>query len=231
MSMWLVPLSRILNAQGLGRLAPYGYATFALAAFVSPLIFGAMADRHTSPSKVMRWLATVSGLTLIPTTLSIQYGWSALTVLLLLQIYAITATPTTSLASTIVFSPGFGRSKALFDSSTPPDVNSSVLIRSIPSLTVTVSETAPTSSRRSTCSRVPIGSTSSLRIAFIESRGLHHHLVVTAYQECRLVESRIVGLQLGGHIRVGIGDHDSRSRHGRRLRIRHVPEDRSARLL
>jgi len=103
-SMWLVPLGRILNAQGLGKLSPYAYATFALAAFFSPLIFGAMADRHTSPSKVMRWLAAVSGLTLLPTTFSIQQGWSSAIVLLLLQLYAITASPTTSLASTIVFS-------------------------------------------------------------------------------------------------------------------------------
>jgi len=103
-SMWLVPLSRILNAQGFGKLSPYAYGTFALAAFFSPLIFGAMADRQTSPSRVMRWLATISGLTLIPATLSIYYGWPSAIVLLLLQIYAITRRQTTSLASTIVFS-------------------------------------------------------------------------------------------------------------------------------
>src|SRR6267142_6199338 len=83
-SMWLVPLSRILTAQGLGKLSPYAYGTFALAAFFSPLIFGAMADRQTSPSRVMRWLATISGLTLIPATLSIYYGWPSAIVLLLL---------------------------------------------------------------------------------------------------------------------------------------------------
>jgi MFS family permease len=103
-SMWLVPLGRILTAQGFGKLSPYAYATFAVAAFFSPLIFGAMADRHTSPSRVMRWLAAVSGLTLLPATLSIHYGWPSGIILLLLQIYAITASPTTSLASTIVLS-------------------------------------------------------------------------------------------------------------------------------
>jgi MFS family permease len=103
-SMWLVPLGRILDAQGFGSLSPYAYGTFALSAFFSPLIFGAMADRHTAPSKVMRWLAAVSGLTLLPTTLSIQQHWPVGTVLLLLQLYAITASPTTSLAATIVFS-------------------------------------------------------------------------------------------------------------------------------
>lgn len=104
MSMWLVPLARILDSQGLGRFSPYAYGTFALAAFVSPLIFGAMADRQTSPAKVMRWLAVVSGLTLLPTAFSIKNGWPPAIVLLLLQLYSITATPTTSLAATIVFS-------------------------------------------------------------------------------------------------------------------------------
>jgi len=103
-SMWLVPLARILNAQGFEKLSPYAYATFAVSAFFSPLIFGAMADRQTSPSKVMRWLAVVSGLTLLQATLSIDHRWPAAAVLLLLQVYAITASPTTSLASAIVFS-------------------------------------------------------------------------------------------------------------------------------
>jgi MFS family permease len=103
-SMWLVPLSRILNAQGFKELSPYAYGTFAVSAFFSPLIFGAMADRQTSPSRVMRWLAIISGLTLLPATLSIYYGWPSAIALLLLQLYAITASPTTSLASAIVFS-------------------------------------------------------------------------------------------------------------------------------
>jgi len=53
--MWLVPLSGVLNAHGLGNLRPYAYATSALACFVSPLIFGAMADRHASPAREPCW--------------------------------------------------------------------------------------------------------------------------------------------------------------------------------
>jgi hypothetical protein len=46
---WLVTLGSVLEVHGLAGVRPYAYATTAVAAFVSPLLFGAMADRHTSP--------------------------------------------------------------------------------------------------------------------------------------------------------------------------------------
>jgi MFS family permease len=102
--MWLVPLSHILNANGLGRCASYAYATYALAAFVSPLIFGAMADRHASPVLVLRGLALASAISLTLTSWSIGRGLSAAGVLAFIQLYAVTAVATTSITSTIVFS-------------------------------------------------------------------------------------------------------------------------------
>ena len=57
LGMWFVPLSAVLDAHGLHTIKPCAFATSALAAFVSPLIFGAMADRHASPVKVLRGLA------------------------------------------------------------------------------------------------------------------------------------------------------------------------------
>src|SRR5271167_3496121 len=55
--MWLVPLTTVLYAHCLQLIKPYAYVATALAAFVSPLIFGAMADHHASPVKVLRGLA------------------------------------------------------------------------------------------------------------------------------------------------------------------------------
>lgn len=104
MGMVLVPLSRILGAHGLAKLSPYAYATFALASFVSPLVFGAMADRHASPVKVLRGLSLASAATVALACWSIGRGWPAGAVLALIQLYAITFVPTTSIASTIVFS-------------------------------------------------------------------------------------------------------------------------------
>ena len=102
--MWLVPLSHILNAHGLGRYASYAYATYALAAFVSPLIFGAMADRHASPVLVLRGLALTSAISVTLASWSIGKGLPAGFVLAFIQVYAVTAVATSSITSTIVFS-------------------------------------------------------------------------------------------------------------------------------
>src|SRR5437667_32278 len=104
LGMWLVPLSHILDAHGLAELRPYAYATSAVAAFVSPLIFGAMADRHASPVLVLRGLAAASSAGAALASWSIGQGWRPGAVLAVIQVYAIVATPTTSIASTIIFS-------------------------------------------------------------------------------------------------------------------------------
>ena len=54
---WFVPLGTVLDAHGYNSIKPLAFGCSALAAFVSPLIFGAMADRHASPVKVLRGLA------------------------------------------------------------------------------------------------------------------------------------------------------------------------------
>ncbi|HEY5912582.1 MAG TPA: MFS transporter [Verrucomicrobiae bacterium] len=102
--MWMVPLTRVLSAHGLSGLRPYAYATSAVAAFVSPLIFGAMADRHASPVRVLRWLACASAVTMALGSWSIGRGWPAGVVLALTQLYAVCAAPTSSISTTIVFS-------------------------------------------------------------------------------------------------------------------------------
>ena len=104
MGMWMVPLSRVLAAHGFPGLAPYAFATSAVAALVSPLIFGAMADRHASPVRVLRWLAAASAVGMVLASWSIGRGWPQVLVLGLIQLYAICAAPTGSLATTIVFS-------------------------------------------------------------------------------------------------------------------------------
>ena len=102
--MWLVPLSRVLNSHNFGGLRPLAYATTALAAFVSPLLFGAMADRHASPVQVLRWLASASALGMVLASWSIAHALPAVTVLVLIQIYALFSVPTNSITTTIVFS-------------------------------------------------------------------------------------------------------------------------------
>src|SRR5258708_6617877 len=101
---WLVPLSPVLVAHGLGRIVPYAFASTALAALVSPLIFGAIADRHASPVRVLRCLSMATGLAMILATTAIRLGWNAWAVLGLIQIQALCLSPTASIAATIAFS-------------------------------------------------------------------------------------------------------------------------------
>jgi MFS family permease len=101
---WTVPLSLVLKAHGLGQIIPYAFATSALASFVSPLIFGAMADRHFAPVRVLRWLALASMTAVILTSTAIQYRCNPCLVLALIQLYALCTAPTTSISTAIVMS-------------------------------------------------------------------------------------------------------------------------------
>jgi nucleoside transporter len=103
MGMWFVPLSAVLDAHGYHAIKPYAFATSALASFVSPLLFGAMADRHAAPIVVLRWLAVACALSMAIATTAIKLGWSAGVVLALVQLYSLCNAPTFSISTTIVF--------------------------------------------------------------------------------------------------------------------------------
>lgn len=103
MGCWYVPLGMILDANGYHALKPYAFATTALAAFVSPLIFGAMADRHASPVRVLRGLAVGTALAMTLACLAIQFHRPVWLVLVLIQAHALCMAPMWSISSTIVF--------------------------------------------------------------------------------------------------------------------------------
>jgi nucleoside transporter len=103
LGMWLVPLSTVLDAHGLHDIKPFAFAANAIAAFVSPLIFGAMADRQASPVQVLRWLALATGAAMALASTAIKLGWQPWLTLGLIQLHALCSAPTFSLSSTIVF--------------------------------------------------------------------------------------------------------------------------------
>lgn len=102
LGMWIVPLSAVLEAHGLGGIRTYAFATSGLAAFVSPLLFGAVADRHASPVAVLRWLAVATAAAMALASAAIGNGASAWVVLGLIQVHAFCSAPAWSLGSTIV---------------------------------------------------------------------------------------------------------------------------------
>jgi len=103
LGMWFVPLSTVLDAHGFHAIRPYAFAASAIAAFVSPLIFGAMADRHASPVNVLRGLSFATAIAMILATTAIKFRASPWLVLALIQLHALCSTPTWSISSAIVF--------------------------------------------------------------------------------------------------------------------------------
>ena len=103
LGMWFVPLSTVLDAHGLHAIKPFAFATSALAAFISPLIFGAMADRQASPVKVLRGLALATAVALALASTAIQLNWNPWVVLALIQLHALCSSPTWSISSTLIF--------------------------------------------------------------------------------------------------------------------------------
>jgi MFS family permease len=102
-AMWLVPLTSVLEAHGLDMIRAYAYAATGLAAFISPLIFGAMADRHVSPVKVLRGLAFATAVMMAIVSGAIHAKFNPWLILGLIQIYSLCASPLNSISSAIIF--------------------------------------------------------------------------------------------------------------------------------
>lgn len=99
---WWVSLTSVLDAHGLRSIKPLAYATMALAALVSPLIFGALADRHVPPVRVLRFIATGSAIMVFMSSFAILEGWGAWAVLGFIQLFSLFAVPATSISTTII---------------------------------------------------------------------------------------------------------------------------------
>ncbi len=100
--MWLVPLSALLDAHGLRSIKVWAFATNALAAFVSPLLFGGMADRSGSPVLVLRGLSFAAAVLAAMVGMALQFHWNLWLTLGLIQATALCLAPAFSLISSIV---------------------------------------------------------------------------------------------------------------------------------
>ena len=102
MGIWFVPLGSILDAHGLEHIKPFAFATNALASFISPLMFGAMADRHVPPARVLRWLATSCAVMMTAIGLAINGAWNAWAILALIQMFSLVYAPMFSISTALV---------------------------------------------------------------------------------------------------------------------------------
>ncbi len=102
MGAWFVPLGSVLDGHGMQAIKPFAFATSAVAAFISPLFFGAMADRHFAPVRVLRWLAFATAGAMCLAAWAIGKGASPWVVLALIQLHALCSSPTWGLSTSIV---------------------------------------------------------------------------------------------------------------------------------
>lgn len=102
MAIWFVPLGPILDANGLHSIKPFAFAASAVAAFISPLMFGAMADRHVPPAKVLRWLAVATAISMTLVSTAIKTHYHPWLVLVLIQIFYFSYAPMFSISSTLI---------------------------------------------------------------------------------------------------------------------------------
>jgi MFS family permease len=104
MAAWFVPLSPVLEAHGYSGLRPYAFATSAVAALVTPLLFGALADRRLPPLRVLRGVCFGTAVLMALAGFAIERRWPAWAVLGLIQLQSLLSTPTWSLVTSIVLS-------------------------------------------------------------------------------------------------------------------------------
>lgn len=102
LSMWFVPLTLVLAAHGLAHLRPLAFAASAVAAMVSPLIFGALADRQMAPARVLRWLGLATAAAMALAATAIHFRAPVGVTLALIQLHALCSAPTFSLSSTLI---------------------------------------------------------------------------------------------------------------------------------
>lgn len=100
---WFVPLGTVLDSSGLGQIKSLAFATSAVAALLSPLFFGALADRIAAPAKVLRWISLITAILVAWIAWNIHTKsnpWVVLSWILLQSIFLV---PTNSLTGSIVF--------------------------------------------------------------------------------------------------------------------------------
>ena len=97
---WFVPLWQYLNKLGFSPSEiAWSYSSTAIAAIVSPVLVGVIADRYFAAQKVLGWLHLVGGALMLLLAWQTQFS----TFFPLLVVYALTYMPTVALTNSIAF--------------------------------------------------------------------------------------------------------------------------------
>ncbi len=101
-ALWFVPFSGVLKNHGFSALTPWAFAASGLAAFISPMVTGTLADRHISATLLLRYLALGMSAMLCLTFWAIERSWHAGAVLALIQLLQFVSAPTWGVTSMLV---------------------------------------------------------------------------------------------------------------------------------
>ena len=104
LAAWFVPMGGVLKSIQHAELVPFAFATSAIAALLSPLFFGAMADRSVPPLKVMRWICVGTALLNLLVMYVMMTAWDGWVILLCIQLQSLLSVPTNSVSVSIVLS-------------------------------------------------------------------------------------------------------------------------------
>ncbi|MEI6535694.1 MAG: MFS transporter [Verrucomicrobiaceae bacterium] len=104
LGLWGVNLSSVLKAYGLESIVPYAYACSSIAALISPLAIGALADQRMAPERVLRVLGLGAAVFLSAMYYAIGHQWGATWVLVLTLMHALWSVPTFGLTTSIILS-------------------------------------------------------------------------------------------------------------------------------
>jgi len=104
LGLWGVNFSQVLKAHGLESIVPYAIACNAIAAFISPLAIGTLADERIAPERILRWLCAGSAVSLFALFWAVEHHWGAVWVLVIAQVQALWSAPTFGLTTSLILS-------------------------------------------------------------------------------------------------------------------------------
>lgn len=104
LAVWFVPMGTVLEGARLRWLIPLAFASSAIAALLSPLFFGALADRSVPPIRVLRWLSVGSAFFALAVGWGIREGSPPWLIWIGIQMQSLLSVPTNSLTGSIVLS-------------------------------------------------------------------------------------------------------------------------------
>ncbi|RYD37747.1 MAG: hypothetical protein EOP86_02740 [Verrucomicrobiaceae bacterium] len=100
-----VPMSNVLHAHGFSAgTITWAFCASGIAAFISPMLVGSLADRSVAPERLMAGICFASAFFLALTFFSVDRGWGEGWFLGLMMIYALMMAPGFGLLTSIVLS-------------------------------------------------------------------------------------------------------------------------------